>query len=346
MDGIGILVQRSASVVGVTAAAYVWQLFQESGLLAFPEVFSMPLQNSLFSDGTAVSEFFWPPTKQSAPITTLVIFFFIVIVKRTFFTGQESEEKKRVREEKKRLLLAQMSMALRWSEDIEEKDSTDEAKDRKKEEPKKKRPPLAKDLFEMVYDDVEERHVTEYGIPADQEPYLSTLALFKERLAADFQDAVKFTNLARQQASASGVVKGQDLDADELKRVAEFLDGTKLTELLDLYQKDISKAFGKRVVSKDLVKAAEICKREVAMEQRKGKAMLLPILKPLMPLYFLATLLMIFDSCIGCVTHNSLVRWNCSWDHDDDRVEVDHCTGVSEARLVHFCTPGELGIHR
>jgi len=147
MDGIGILVQRSASVVGVTAAAYVWQLFQESGLLGFPEVFSMPLQTSVFSDGTAVSEFFWPPTKQSAPITSLVIFFFIVIVKRTFFTGQESEEKRRVREEKKRLLLAPMSMALRWSEDIEEKDSTDEAKDKTKEEPKKKRPPLAGKRF-------------------------------------------------------------------------------------------------------------------------------------------------------------------------------------------------------
>jgi len=30
----------------------------------------------------------------------------------------------------------------------------------------------------MVYDDVEERHVTEFGIPADAEPYISTLALF------------------------------------------------------------------------------------------------------------------------------------------------------------------------
>merc|ERR1711937_56615 len=42
------------------------------------------------------------------------------------------------------------------------------------------------------------------------------------------------------------------------------------------------------------------------MEQRKGKAMLVPILKPLMPMYLFATLLMIFDSCVGCVTHNSL----------------------------------------
>merc|ERR1719160_1279856 len=106
-------------------------------------------------------------------------------------------------------------MALRWNEDLEEKDECEDGKqngkkngqeEKKKEEPKKKRPPLAKDLFDMVYDDVEERHVTDYGISADQEPYVSALALFKERLAADFEDAVKFTDLAREQASISGLV--------------------------------------------------------------------------------------------------------------------------------------------
>merc|ERR1711959_502435 len=130
----------------------------------------------------------------------------------------------------------------------EKDEKAEKDKEKTKEEPKKKRPPLSKDLFEMVYDDVEERHVTEYGIPADQEPYASTLALFKERLAADFEDAVKFTNLARQQASVSGLVKGTELDADDLKRVGEFLDGTKITELLDLYKKSICKAFGKKII--------------------------------------------------------------------------------------------------
>eukprot|EP00746_Dinoflagellata_sp_MGD_P072318 gnl/MRDRNA2_/MRDRNA2_29360_c0_seq1.p1 gnl/MRDRNA2_/MRDRNA2_29360_c0~~gnl/MRDRNA2_/MRDRNA2_29360_c0_seq1.p1 ORF type:complete len:978 (+),score=236.21 gnl/MRDRNA2_/MRDRNA2_29360_c0_seq1:138-3071(+) len=308
MDSVGILVQRSASIVVVTAGAYVWQLCQESGLSPSESIDAILLQTDVMSRATAASEFFWPPTQKSMPVTTLLVILFVVIVKRTFFTGHESEEKKRVREDKKRLLLAQMSMALRWNEDMEEEDDSGDSdkKGKKQEKPKKKRPPLAKDLFEMVYDDVEERHVTEYGIAADKEPYQSTLALFKERLAADFQDAVKFTNLARQEANSSGAIQCQDLDADDLKRIAEFVDGTKLTELLDLYYKNISKAFGKRIIGKDLVKAAEKCKCEVAMEQRKGKAMLIPILKPLLPLYFFATVLMIFDSCVGCVTHNSL----------------------------------------
>jgi ABC-type multidrug transport system fused ATPase/permease subunit len=305
MDAAGILLQRGASVVVVTAGAYVWQLYQESTFAASPE--AVQLQSDFLSQATSASELLWPPTKKSAPLNIFFVLFFAFIVKRIFFSGKQSAEKIRVQAEKRRLLLAQMSMALRWNEDLEEKDDKKEKKKgQEEEEPKKKRPPLAKDLFDMVYDDVEERHVTEYGISADQEPYASTLALFKERLAADFEDAVKFTNLARQQASVSGLVQGADLDADDLKRVAEFLDGTKITELLDLYKKKISKAFGRHIIPKQYVKAAEECKRELAMEQRKGMILLLPILKPLMPLYLFAIVLMIFDSLVGCVTYNGL----------------------------------------
>merc|ERR550514_902790 len=42
------------------------------------------------------------------------------------------------------------------------------------------------------------------------------------------------------------------------------------------------------------------------MEQRKGMAMLWPILRPMMPLYLFAIVLMIFDSLVGCVTYNGL----------------------------------------
>lgn len=308
MKTFDILVQRGAGVIVVTAGAYIWKLCENSGFSASPE--NLHLQIEVISRATSASEFLWPPTQKSAPVMSLVVCFFILMVKRTFFSGDESEEKRLVREDKKRLLLAQMSMALRWNEDIEESDDSkkkeEEDDDKKKDEPKKKRPPLAKDLFEMVYDDVEERHVTEYGIAADQEPYKSTLALFKERLAADFEDAVKFTNLARQEACESGIVQGAELDADDLKRVAEFLDGTKITELIELYKRQISKAFGKGLIPKKLVKAAEECKRQLAMEQRKGMMMLLPILKSQMPLYLFAIVLMIFDSMVGCVTYNSL----------------------------------------
>mmetsp|Transcript_13342 Transcript_13342/g.21194 ORF Transcript_13342/g.21194 Transcript_13342/m.21194 type:complete len:874 (+) Transcript_13342:370-2991(+) len=203
---------------------------------------------------------------------------------------------------KKRLLLAQMTQALRWKdfdpkqEELEKEDKTDCDK------LDKKQPPAAKDLFEMIYDDIEERHVTEYGIPADQEPYMSTLALFRERLTADFVDAVRLTDLARQ-AADGGPAEG--LDGDDLKRMSEFMDGTKLQELLELYQKKIRGAFG-HILPKHRLTAAENCQRRVALEQRKGWAVLWPALRPLIPTYLLAISLMAFDSMVGCVTYNGL----------------------------------------
>jgi len=156
----------------------------------------------------------------------------------------------------------------------------------------------------MVYDDVEERHVTDYGIPHDG-LYQVVLALFKERLVADFSEHIQFTNLARSQA------KGIDLtqfeyDNDDLKRIPEFLDGTKLTELVTVFKKKIKPAFGKHILDKKLLASAIDCLRELAREQRKGIAMLYPSLWPVMPTYTVAMLLMIFDASNGTVVYHSM----------------------------------------
>merc|ERR1711904_666859 len=109
MTAVGILVQRGASVVVVTAGAYLWQLYQESTLSASSEV--ALLQADVISSVSSASELLWPPTQKSAPLHTILVLCFILTIKRVFFSGTESEGKKRVRDEKKRLLLAQMSMA-------------------------------------------------------------------------------------------------------------------------------------------------------------------------------------------------------------------------------------------
>jgi len=238
----------------------------------------------------------------------MLILSFAVLVKKTFFSPGETAESKRVRDVKRRLLLAQMTQALRWNvEDVVEEEIEDEADKSSKEKTKNKRPPFAADLFEMIYDDIEERHVTEYGIPADSEPYASTLALFKQRLTADFQDYVKFTNLARREASGENIfVIETGLDNDELKRVPEFLDGTKLTDLLELFRKKIKKAFGKGILDKKLLQAAEKCKSELSKEQRKGMAMLWPSLRPVLPMYVFAVCLMACDASNGTIIFHSM----------------------------------------
>jgi ABC-type multidrug transport system fused ATPase/permease subunit len=225
------------------------------------------------------------------------------MVRRTFFNPVETEESRRVRETKRRLALAQMCQALRWNED----NPSDNPQKRAK-----KRPPVAADLFEMVYDDVEERHVLDYNQSASatseecrsfHQYYEATVILFKERLIADFEECLSMTSLARQQAHGEDI-SGCGLDNDDLKRVPEFADGSKLSDLLHLYQSKVRKVFGD-LVEGELLARAKRCRCELAREQRKGLMALWPALRPVLPMYALAVALMVFDACNGTIVFHS-----------------------------------------
>merc|ERR1719169_89588 len=122
---------------------------------------------------------------------------------------------------------------MRWNEDD---DLEDEAE---LETKKAKRPPETPALFEMLYDDVEERHVTHYGIDEQAPEYKFCLALFKERLPLDMAEAARCTRIAR------GMAEPGDVEHhDDLKRIVLFKDGVKLRELVELYDKKIRWNFG------------------------------------------------------------------------------------------------------
>jgi len=299
------LPQRIVGIVVVTAGAFCWQGYRDSAATLETSELQLgltPLQNG-------VQELMWPPSQRSMPFLAMLVLGFVALVKNTFFSSKESPEIRRVRDVKKRLLLAQMMQALRWQDadpaDQEEKE--EHSDDGDEEKPETKRPPSAADLFEMVYDDVEERHVTEYGIAADAEPYLSTLALFKERLAEDFEDFVKLTKLARLEANGVNIsaVEGS-LSNEELKRVAQFSDGSKLTDLLHLFKTKIKRAFDKGILEKRLIRDAEDCMCQLAKEQRKGMATLWPTLRSVLPMYTFAVCLMAFDASNGTIVFHSM----------------------------------------
>jgi len=126
--------------------------------------------------------------------------------------------------------------------------------------------------------------------------------LFKERIGEDLRDAIRYTKLARQTLEKGDV----DLDADDMKLCAQFLDGTKLSDLIDLCEQKIKKKFGKAIVPKDLLADAKKMKQELQMAQRKGMYMLVPMLLPLLPYYGVAVLLMIFDSSFGAMTWHGM----------------------------------------
>lgn len=297
------VVQRVTAAALVGAVAFAWHLQQQwSPELGYNFVY--------------YQSFLWPPTKKSAPVLAAIVAFFAVLVQRTFLVTGQTAESKRIREEKRRLLLAQMSQALRWNydeanEEEEGEKKDDEGKDgekkEKKKDEKKKRPPTVQELYVMVFDDIEERHVTEYDIPANEEPFMSTLALFKERLVADFKEYVLFTNLARKEAAGENIaILDHGLDNEDMKRVPEFADGTKLTELLELWHKKMKKAFGKDILPKQVLKDAEQCKTDLAREQRKGVMQLWPALRSVLPTYMLSLCLMAFDGSNGTVVYHTM----------------------------------------
>jgi len=195
---------------------------------------------------------------------------------------------------------------MKWDQDEDEEGKKDEgkggeAKDKEKKEKEKKKPPESQELFKMIFDDIEESHVTDFGIDKDDFAYAGILALFKERLQPDLEEAARCTRLAR-----GAGTKEDEAQQDDPKRIALFRDGTKLKELIELYEKKIKKNFGE-LVPADTFKAAKASLAALDKEARQGAwSILWDLLRPHLPLYSFAMLLMVFDSSVGAATWHGI----------------------------------------
>jgi hypothetical protein len=245
---------------------------------------------------------FWPPSLAAAPFLSMLVTAISILIAIVFFyPSASSATANRVLEDKRKQIMAQLSQAVKWDREDEEDEETEEAKQKKTEkekEKKKKRPPESKDLFEMLYDDVEERHVIEHGIDAECAEYRGALSLFKERLVPDVEEAARCTRLACEMPEVGDAEMN-----DDPKRVALFRDGARLKELVRIYEKKIARHFGKGLVPPHTFEAAKATLRTIEAGQRGGGvAVLLELLRPQLPLYALSLLLMAFDSAVGPAT--------------------------------------------
>lgn len=106
----------------------------------------------------------WPVSRESAPFWIFCCIFTLVVTVLSFRASSQSDEAKRSIDKKKKLIVAQLSQAMKWDQDDEDekKEDGDKKEEEKKEEDKKKRkPPETPELFKMLFDDIEDRHVTE-----------------------------------------------------------------------------------------------------------------------------------------------------------------------------------------
>ena len=237
---------------------------------------------------------FWPPSLAAAPFLSMLVTAISILIAIVFFyPSASSATADRVLEDKRKQIMAQLSQAVKW--DREDEEDEEITKEVKKE---KKRPPESKDLFEMLFDDIEERHAIEHGIDAECAEYRGALSLFKERLVPDVEEAARCTRLACEMPEAGDAEMN-----DDPKRVALFRDGARLKELVRIYEKKIAKHFGKGLVPPHTFEAAKATLRTIEAGQRSGGvAVLLELLRPQLPLYALSLLLMAFDSAVGPAT--------------------------------------------
>lgn len=210
--------------------------------------------------------------------------------------GRKTSSNDAIKEKRRKLAHAQLTEALAWNDDVKEQEDTET-------KGTEKRPPETKELFEMLWCEIEELHIYDAcGMPADEPAYRGCLDLLKARASPDLAEAVRCTRAARLQDEDESV-SDRTLDA---KRVALFRDGTKLKELVELHRKKIPKAFGPLVSPAEL-KEAEDALAATEREQRRGATdVLVSLFKPEVPLYSLALVLMAFDSYTGPRTFHAM----------------------------------------
>ena len=250
----------------------------------------------------------WPPTRRSAPLLTSVFLWVAGVCIASIMRAAPSAAQVWLHETKAKRATAAIVQALRWEEEDDDTLSEEEGKAEEKEEKKEKRPPEAKELFEMLYDEVEERHVTDFGISPTDTAYCEALALFKQTVPTALAEATRCTRIARGMETADEKKHG-----DDPKRVALFKDGYRLRELLQLYEgkngskaASILRAFGP-LAPKPIFEAARACRNEVEREQREGGVRVLyALVRPNIHLYALSATLMAFDSAVGAANWHSV----------------------------------------
>eukprot|EP00935_MAST-01C_sp_MAST-1C-sp1_P000112 g112.t1 len=229
----------------------------------------------------------------------------------SFFTEHDSEEEAQVREYKRVLTMAQMTQALKWDQDQKEEDldkvlseqvqdtkegskKADEGKETSKGEGKtdeKKTPPSASSLFQMLFDSADEKHITAFGIDESDPWYVRTKALFKERVRSELQEGLANTKKAR------GLIAYEK--DDDVKAIADFSDGRKLNEILELTKDKIIKHFGKEFVDSELLQSAKKFVEEIGATQERGLGILWPMFRPHFWQYSWGLVNMFIDTAFG-----------------------------------------------
>jgi len=251
-----------------------------------------------------------------------------------FSTVKEPEDWPRLIREKTRVTKALIKEYVLWQKPLEEEEEGSGREEQNKEagggtvkkdeedgeeevdedsdgidEKTKRKPPTGKELFKLVWDEIENKPVTELGVARD-ENYQKVWDLFKERLRADIEKAQKLTKLARDidegESEWNDKTKAQTkvFETDEelnLQLLKEFEDGNKLQDLVSFVRNEVERAFGKdKAIPEKFIRGVEqFIKYEIGSVTWRNSAPVLNILKPLIPIWVLAMMALCLESSVS-----------------------------------------------
>lgn len=212
-------------------------------------------------------------------------------------------EEQRVLEEKEEKATADKCDT--GSQEVAQEDAEKEKKEKADEiqtkDSKKKEPPDAKRMLELLYDEVESGSITKLGVDARSDWYRSAVALLKERVEIELREAIDKTIKAR------GVMLAESNDPTVLSEMDEWQDGDKLTEKVKMVKDRVYKGFGKKLVDPKLMKEAKTVLSDVANQQKMAIARVWRLFKPYAHRWVAGTLILMCTECSWGFLQGNLV---------------------------------------
>jgi len=285
-----------------------------------------------------IFNFLWHPPIERVPyivagMVTLNIFAYIY-----FSTVADPEDWDRLIKEKLRVSKALIKEFVNWdsekaksADEVGKEDAKSEEKaawaasdegggeDEKKddEKKKKKKPPTGKEIFYILYDEIEGKSVLDLGIGKGETYYHQMWQLMKDRFRADIDKTMKLTKLAR--AVESGArFWNEDLqketiifEGDEkltLKQLIKYEEGTQLQDLIKMIRENVDLAFGKNVVVPEayLKEVERYVKKELGTIRWSNFHVIFQIAKPRIPMYIFSVAALSFESAVSHIVWHGM----------------------------------------
>ena len=244
----------------------------------------------------------WPPRRQNAVVyvgawaAIMGIFFATISTARSKEAEWEKSRKRKYCEASLRNLLDYEKARLQEQADAERQqrsedsakvngDATSEAQD-SGDAPKPKKPPDAKRMIDLLFDEVENGNITLLGVDKNLTWYQKSVALLKERVEAELRDAIDKTMHAQK------IMQVGSTDPAVLKEMDDWHDGEKLHEHVKLVTDRVYKAFGKQLVDRSMMKEARNVLTLLGLQKKVAVRRIWQIFRPQALHWVIGTLLL------------------------------------------------------